>query len=140
MKSFASEVSIQASAERIWGILTDLSSWAQWNTTIARVAGEAVLGTRVTVYVKRSAGRAFPVSVVELDPAQRMVWAGGMPLGLFRGTRVFTLTPGDSGTTIFRMSEHYTGPLAALITRSIPDLQPDFEEFARCLKAQAESR
>ena len=28
--------------------------------------------------------------------------------------------------------------LAGMITRSIPDLQPAFDEFAACLKARAE--
>ena len=40
----------------------------------------------------------------------------------------------------FEMQEEFTGLLAPLITRSIPDLQPVFDEFARCLKAAAERR
>jgi hypothetical protein len=37
------------------------------------------------------------------------------------------------------MEEVYTGPLASMITRSIPDLAPSFEEFGACLKASAEA-
>ena len=37
------------------------------------------------------------------------------------------------------MHEEYTGPMAGLIFRSIPDLGPSFERFAAGLKAQAES-
>jgi hypothetical protein len=36
------------------------------------------------------------------------------------------------------MREQYSGPLAGLVTRSIPDLQPAFDEFAQALKHRAE--
>jgi hypothetical protein len=42
-------------------------------------------------------------------------------------------------TTEFAMDEVYTGPMAGMVTRSIPDLQPSFDEFAQCLKARAET-
>ena len=38
------------------------------------------------------------------------------------------------------MEERYAGAFAGMITRSIPDLQPSFDEFAQCLKSQAESQ
>ena len=38
-----------------------------------------------------------------------MVWSGGMPLGLFTGTRTFTLTAKGDGTTDFHMQEVYAG-------------------------------
>jgi hypothetical protein len=36
------------------------------------------------------------------------------------------------------MREEYTGPLLGPIWRSMPDLGPSFEQFARGLKARAE--
>jgi hypothetical protein len=68
-----------------------------------------------------------------------MVWTGGMPLGLFRGVRTYTLAPHDGGTR-FSMQEVFSGPLLGVIGRSIPDLQPSFERFADGLKAEAELR
>ena len=53
------------------------------------------------VQVKINPGRAFPVTVSQLEPSGRMVWRGGMPLGLFTGTRTLTLTPRSDGTTEF---------------------------------------
>ena len=63
-----------------------------------------------------------------------------MPLGLFKGVRTFTLTPSEGGPTRFHMREEYTGPLLGPIWRSMPDLGPSFEQFARGLKARAEER
>ena len=68
----------------------------------------------------------------------KMVWRGGMPLGLFTGTRTFTLTPNDTGTT-FHMQEVFTGLMSGMITKSMPDLTPSFTKFAQTLKATAET-
>ena len=42
------------------------------------------------------------------------------------------------GTVKFAMREAYSGLLASLITKSIPDLQPSFDEFAANLKKRSE--
>jgi hypothetical protein len=83
-------------------------------------------------------GRKFPVKVTELSAPERMTWTGGMPLGLFKGVRRFTLAPDGPGATRFEMREQYTGPLLPLIWRPMPDLGPSFEQFARGLKQRAE--
>jgi len=65
--------------------------------------------------------------------------SGGMPLGLFKGKRMFTLSPQGNGTTKFNMREEYTGPLLPMLWRSIPDLGPSFNQFANGLKQRVES-
>ena len=119
MKAFSVKISIDAAPERIWKLLTDAAGYARWNTTVERIEGRIALGEKVTVRAKTNAGRAFPVTVTALDAPRRMVWTGGMPLGLFKGERVFMLDGGE-----FSMREEYTGLLAPLIGKSIPDLQP----------------
>lgn len=141
MKSFATRIDIQAPIGTIWHILTDLPGWTTWNSTIERTVGKVEPGATIKVFVRQSPGRAFPVRVTQLDAPHRMVWTGGMPLGLFRGTRVYELAaPSGTGAVAFSMREDYSGPLAGLIGKSIPDLQPAFDEFARCLKRTAERR
>ena len=133
MKSFASSTTIQAAPEAIWRILTDASGYASWNTTVSRIDGLIALGERITVHAKAAPGRTFPVKVMALEAPKRMVWSGGMPLGLFKGERTFELRATTGVGVEFTMREAYTGWLAPLITRSIPDLQPAFDEFAACL-------
>ena len=140
MKSFATRIDIQAPVETIWRILIDLPNWPRWNTTVERTVGNVERGSKVTVFVKQSPGRAFPLRVTELDVPRRMVWAGGLPFGLFKGTRLYELTTPAATGAVFSMREQYTGRLAEVIGKSIPDLQPAFEEFARCLKREAEGR
>ena len=68
-----------------------------------------------------------------------MTWSGGMPLGLFRGVRTFTVNSTTGTETDFRMREEYSGPLLGLIWKSMPDLGPSFEQFARGLKVRSET-
>ncbi len=138
MKSFATRISIRATPEHVWRILIDASAYPSWNSTVTRVDGRIAPGEKLTVHVKVSPGRAFPVKVMVFDAPRRMVWSAGMPLGLFKGERTYELRSMPSGEVEFSMREDYSGMLAPLITRSIPDLQPAFDEFAACLKARAE--
>ena len=105
---------------------------------MVRVDGRIGPGEAITVVSAVNPGRTFPLRVTEFDPGERMVWTGGMPLGLFTGVRTFTLAPEGDGATRFSMREEYRGPLAPLIWRSIPDLGPSFPQLAAGLKARAE--
>jgi hypothetical protein len=126
VKAFETRIDIRAPAERIWSLLT-------------KVDGRIAVGETVKVHVKLAPGRAFPVKVAEMTPHERMVWRGGMPIpGLFKGERVYTLT--KKGAEVeFHMREAFTGLLAPLIGKSIPDMQPAFDEFASALKKAAEA-
>lgn len=138
MKFFETRTQIQAPAERVWALLTDAPNYTSWNHTVTGVDGTIALGEKITVHAKISPDRSFPVKVAELVPNQRMVWSSGMPLGLFKGERTFTLRPQGEGVE-FHMREEFTGLLSGLIGKSIPDLTPAFEEFAANLKDRAEA-
>lgn len=139
MKSFQTEIKINASPEKVWDILTNIPHWHQWNTTVDKIEGSVSPGGKVTVHAKAIPERPFRLTVSDLVPNESMVWSGGMPLGLFTGKRTFTITSSEKNVTNFFMSENFTGLLAPLITRSIPDLQPSFDEFSKNLKQHAES-
>jgi hypothetical protein len=138
MKSFAARATIRATPEAVWQVLTDAAGYPSWNTTVDRVDGRIAPGEKLTVHIKAAPGRAFPVAVVAFDAPRRMVWRGGMPLGLFKGERVYELRAVGAGEVEFEMREDYAGLLAPLICKTIPDLQPAFNEFARCLKTRSE--
>jgi hypothetical protein len=138
MRHYEASSIIAARPEEVWEILVDAPGYAHWDSGVVRVDGRVELGRKIKVVSEANPKRAFPVTVTALDPVRRMVWAGGMPLGLFKGIRTFTLTPQEGGTTAFTMREEYTGPLVPLIWRSMPDLGPSFEKFAAGLKSRVE--
>jgi hypothetical protein len=140
MKSYEASVLIEATPDAIWSILTDAPRLTQWDSGLDRVEGRIAPGETIKVFSKVAPGRAFPVKVVDFRPAQSMRWSGGMPLGLFKGERTFTLAPQDTRTTRFTVREEYTGPLLPMIWGSMPDLGPSFQQFASGLKKEAEGR
>ncbi len=138
MKYFSETINIKAPEETIWRILTDASSYPTWDPGVIRIEGTIALGEKVTAYNKINPDRAFPATVTELVPNQKMAWSGGMPLGLFKGVRTFTLTPKGDGSVDFTLREEFSGPLLPLIGRSIPDMTVSFKEAVAGLKAHAE--
>jgi hypothetical protein len=138
VKSYEASEDIRATPERVWEVLSDAGAYPDWDSGVERVEGDIRPDATIKVFSEANPGRAFPVKVAELEPARRMVWRGGMPLGLFRGERTFTLAQRDGGVTRFEMREEFTGPLLPLIWRWMPDLGPSFRQFAAGLKARAE--
>ena len=138
MKVYAAKTTINATPEAIWTILTNAAGFPEWDPGVERIEGRIAPGEKITAYTTYNPGRAFPARVTEFVPGSRMTWSGGMPLGLFKGVRTFTLTPNGDGTTEFTLREVFSGPLLPLIGRSIPDLTATFEQFVAGLKQRAE--
>ena len=110
MKSFASSVVIRGTLDATWQVLTGAPAYPSWNSTVTRVDGTVALGGTATVHGKVAA----------------------------KGGRVFELRPSAEASVAFTMREDYSGLLAPLISKSIPDPQPASDEFATCLKARVE--
>ncbi len=138
MKRFSASTTIRASKETIWAILTDAPNYPTWDPGVIRIEGTIAAGQQITAYSKLAPDRAFPATVSEFVPGQRMVWSSGMPLGLFKGVRTFSLTPRSNGEIEFSLSEEFTGLLLPLFGRSIPDMNQNFQDFVKGLKARAE--
>ncbi|MFT5684527.1 MAG: hypothetical protein ACI8RZ_005468 [Myxococcota bacterium] len=51
------------------------------------------------------------MTVSTLDEGERMVWFSGMPLGLFKGERTFTLTP--EGAVLDQLEKREQSPCRA---------------------------
>ena len=138
MKAFSASTNINASPETIWSILTDAEHYPEWDPQAIRIEGTIAEGEMVTAYTKLSPDRAFPAKVTEFVPGKRMTWTGGMPLGLFKGERTFTLTPQEDGSIQFDLREAFSGLLFPLFGKSLPDMTGAFEGFVAGLKARAE--
>jgi len=138
VKYYEAGSTIRATPDAIWEILTDAASYATWDNGVVRVEGRIAPGETIKVISEANPDRTFPVKVSGWRPGEWMEWSGGMPLGLFRGVRTFSLRPAGGGTTQVTVREEYTGPLLGMIWRTIPDLGPSFAKFADGLKRHAE--
>jgi hypothetical protein len=129
---------IGAPPGRVWAILTDARKLVAGDLGITRIDGDIAPGARLKLWTETAPSRAFALRVAAFEPGMRMVWDGGMKLGLFRGVRQFNLSAATAGTA-FHMREEFSGLMLPLIWRSMPDLNPAFEKFATGLKTLAEA-
>ena len=139
MRYFEARSTISATPEQVWPVLAAVDAWPSWDSGIVTVKGTAALGRKVTVESAAAPGKAFPVKATEFEPPTVLELSGGLPFGLFRGVRRFTLSPVKGGGTLFVVREEYTGPLLERMWKSIPDLQASFQQFADGLKQRVES-
>jgi hypothetical protein len=130
---------IDAAPQRVWALLTDAGSYADWNPAVVSIEGPIALGGTISLVSIVNPKRTFKLTVSELEPPRRMVWSDGMPLRLFRGVRTYRLSPVGEGRTEFEMEEVFSGFLAPLITKAIPDMTESFDRFADGLQRGAEA-
>lgn len=128
---------IHAAPSVLWHILTDPDRLQSGRLGIVSIEGRIAAGETILLRSDVSSKRVFRLKVSVFEPERRMVWTGGLPFGLFRGTRTFSLTPEETATKL-TIEEVFTGPLTGPIGRTMPDLQPSFDTLADGLKTLAE--
>ncbi|MEM7063954.1 MAG: SRPBCC domain-containing protein [Cyanobacteria bacterium P01_B01_bin.77] len=138
MKSFSATTTINCSPETIWSVLTDAASYSEWATGIHHLEGQIMEGGMLTLFTESKPRQPMALKVKEFVALKSFTLSGGLPFGLFRGNRTFTLTPQADGSTEFIVCEVFSGPLEPLLGKMIPDLTPSFEEFAAGLKQTCE--
>lgn len=138
MKSFSTKITIARPPEAIWAVLMDTASYSEWAAGVHRLEGEIEEEAVLQLFTASKPERPMNLRVRRLLPSETFTLSGGLPLGLFRGDRTFTLTPQPDGTTEFSMSEVFSGLLEPIMGRMIPDLTPSFESYAAGLKKQCE--
>lgn len=138
MKSFSATTTIARPPDAIWSVLTDTAGYAEWATGIHRLEGQIKEGGRLKLFTASKPRQAMTLQVSGVAAPKTLTFSGGLPFGLFRGDRTFTLVPQADGTTQFTVCEVFSGPLEPWLGRMIPDLTPSFESYAAGLKEKCE--
>lgn len=137
MKFYETKIEIACPPARVWQTLTAEMPRTPQHYGIVRFDGEIAANSKIQLWSEVAPNRAFSLKVIKFDAPNEMVWRGGMPFGLFVGTRTFTISATYHGS-IFEMREEFTGLFAGAITKSMPDLTSSFTKFAAALKQEAE--
>jgi hypothetical protein len=136
------EIEIDASAERVWAVLSDFPSYPQWNPFIRSVAGGLQQGARLQIAVQPSGGKLMRFSPVVLaaETGRELRWLGRFLFpGIFDGEHRFAILPLSEGKVRFEQSEQFSGLLVRPFRSSLDqDTRRGFEEMNRALKARAE--
>jgi len=142
VKELRSEIEIEASAERVWRVLTDFDAYPEWNPFIRRVSGRPEVEERLVVRMRPSGtrGMTFRPTVMKVEPNRELRWLGHLLLpGIFDGQHIFEIEELERDRVRFVQREVFKGLLVPLLARSLDrDTQRGFEEMNRALRERIE--
>lgn len=120
-KTLVTEIVIAAPAKAVWDVLTDFARYAEWNPFIVEAAGEAWVGSRLTLRMQPVGGRAMTMrpTVVEAVAGEKLRWRGRLGVrGLFDAEHSFLLEERSTSTRLVQC-EVFSGVLVPLFGRSL---------------------
>lgn len=142
-RELRTEILIEATAERVWEVLTDFEEMPEWNPFITVISGELEAGERIRVHLKPPEGKGmtFKPRLVKVEHGRELRWIGhlGIP-GLFDGEHIFEIDELPHGITRLVQREEFKGVFSGLILRSIgDDTLNGFAGMNKALKERAEA-
>ena len=142
MNELNNEVEINASAERVWQLLTDFDRFPQWNPFIHRASGQPVMGAQLNVTFQPSAGHRTTVqpTVVKVEPNHELRWMSRSLLpGVHDTEHIFTILSLDATHVRFTQREIISGIFASFhLPHRSAEIRRGFREMNEALKMRAE--
>ena len=133
---------IEAPPERVWDVLADFESYAEWNPFMESVTGQALPGAWLRISLRGRGGHRlrFKARVLACQRPSVLAWEGrgwAWWPGLLHGERQITIEPIPGGRSRVQMQTTFTGLLSSWM-RWLDHYRPSFEEMELALKRQAE--
>lgn len=123
----------------MWAVLTDLSSYPEWNPLFREAAGEIAVGRRIVLRSFPEGGRPMTVrpTITAARAGAELSWVSRLP-GILSGEHRFTLSAGNGGTLVVQ-SETFRGALVLVSGKAVARAEASYQAMNRALKARAES-
>ncbi len=140
-KELSAKIEIEATAGRVWEVLTDFSAYPDWNPFIRRVEGTPATGARLAVRIEPPGGRGmvFRPKVLVAEPNRELRWLGRLGVrGLFDGEHSFRLEPLAADRVLLVQAERFSGLLVPLLGGMLGNTARGFDVMNRALKSRAE--
>jgi len=110
--SMRHQVTIRATPERVWEVLTDVKAYPEWNPFFVKVDGELAVGNspEVTMQPVGKDAQSFSPKVLKIEPGRCLVWRGRLLMpGLFDGKHSFLIERIDEHSVRFTQHEDFSG-------------------------------
>jgi hypothetical protein len=142
LRTITSSIDIDAAPDTVWAVLTDLPRYAEWNPFIREASGTVTAGSRLTLRMVQTTGKAatFKPTVLTVDPGHELRWTGHFIVrGIFDGEHSFVLTASNGGTQLTQ-SEKFTGVLVPFTSKILNGTARSFAALNEALKQRAEAQ
>ena len=136
-------IGIQASAEEIWAVVSDLERWPAWNPLYPKANGSLRIGSQLDLEVAIPGANPRAIRPVILDwvPNDQIHWRLSMFAGLLKSLRYIEIEALTETGSIFTNGELFEGPIGpTLAKRMRRPLRAGFAAMGEALKAQVEAR
>ena len=142
MKQLITEITINAPADKVWGILMNTQEYPKWNPFILSVDKEFKAGEKMNILLRQNESKKMNIKPVciEVNKDKKLSWKGSMGMkGIFDGHHIFELESKDENTTRFIHREEFSGILVNLFWKQLDTHTRDgFEMMNAKLKELAE--
>jgi hypothetical protein len=142
MKNISTDIIIYAPKEIVWQVLTDFSSYPDWNPFIKSFKVKPEKGKRFKVVIQQPGSKPMTFSPVclELSENTKFRWLGSLGFkGIFDGEHIFELFDEENGKTRFVHREKFNGILVPLLWKQLNvKTRNGLEMMNEALKERAE--
>ena len=144
MRQIHTEIIIQASAQRVWDVLTNFEAYPEWNPFITSLQGQARVGAPLKVRIERPQGMAmtFKPKVLSAVDNHELRWLGRLAVpGIMDGQHSFVIDPQSDVQVTLVQGEKFSGLLVPLMGAFgvFKKTKAGFEAMNIALKVRAES-
>jgi hypothetical protein len=142
MKNLEHITDIPAPAEEVWAVLTDTSSYAEWNPFIRKLEGPWARGSRLAVTVKAGAREmSFRPTVLAYEEGRLIRWRGQLLLpGIVDGEHELRVEPLDDGTSRFTQHESFRGLLVPFLRGTLENTDRGITDMNEALRGRVLTR
>lgn len=138
------EITITATPEKVWEILTNFNEYPNWNPFIKSIKGQAVVGKKIIARIEPPEAKemTFKPKILTFVENKELSWLGHLLFpGLFDGKHKFELIDNGNGTTTFKQSEIFRGVLVPFFKKKLKNnTKNGFIEMNEKLKELAENK
>jgi hypothetical protein len=142
MRSFELAIAIEVAPDALWGAVTDVAHYPEWNPVIRRVGGVLAPGNRLRCQLSlRGRTRPFVCRFEALTPPVRVTFSKAfIARWLFTVEHHLEVLPFKANLTVFQQRWVARGALAFALWPRVRRMLSQFEPMNRALRDHLEGR
>lgn len=139
MKEYHTKIEIEASPQRVWEVLTDVESYAEWNPLVSKITGNLSEGGMIQTTIV-PLNNTFSAKLLSFKENKEIIWQGKrVATFLLAGKHYYRLEMRRENLTILEHGEYFTGMLSYFISNKLlKKMENAFVEHNLALKKRIE--